>query len=467
MTPFLIALFGMMAFAGILDVWDRDLNSEDQLKENDDSPQAPGNVYDVDIELKDSYFDFPGFDPTKDTLVLETRTLDLDFSLNESGDILSVFYGDAVTQLSALWGSDGIGDSVVIRHIVSGDDGESTVDYLLKMSGEVNAGSNPVFVEFDDPVSQLSLVGFHGVLNLGDDVNSLELLGDFVLQSAPLSLEGDHPELGTAPELNLQGGDNEDLIRVIDLQGNVDLGDGNDSLEIQGGQIQVNLGEGDDRLDGESSNSANDVVVGLGGSGNDSVSGSSGNDYLDGGRDHDTVSGLTGDDTIIGGTGSDRLYGGFGHDTLVGSRGAQFLPPRSQTTFEDFSDRAGDSMFGGAGNDVLIMDQYDTAFGGMGGDDFTIYYDPAKARSAEIVDFDHTADSLKIVMKLSDELLIAWDGHRLDDGAFEITTRVEWSLIDASKSKYMLQVGGYDVAEVISDVPPAIGSVSIVGYAAI
>lgn len=464
MISILMALVGMVALAGIFDAWDHDPSSEDHSNETDDSPGAPRHVYQVEVGLKDNSFDLPDFDPVVDIVVLETRTLDLDFSLDESGDVLSVFYGDAVTQLSASWGSGGVGDSVIVRHIVGDGDNESSVDYLLKLSGDVGPGSDPVFVEIGDQVSQLSLTEFHGILNLGDENNSLELQGNFLSTGQAFNLDGDRPELGAVPELFLQGGDNNDLVRFIDLRGDVSLGQGDDSFEMSGGEAQVYMGDGNDHLDASSAQSANDAVVGLGGTGNDTMSGSSGNDYLDGGQDDDTVSGLNGDDTIVGGTAADLLYGGSGNDTLVGSRDTQFLPPGSQKTFEDLSDRAGDTMFGGSGDDIISMDQYDTASGGTGSDDFTVYYDPTKEGPAKIDDFDHLADSLRVVVKLNDELMREWNGCRLDDGAFNITAKVEWSLIDASKSTYLLQFGGYDVAEVISEASPSVGSVAVFGY---
>lgn len=464
MGSILFALFGMAALAGILDLWDREPEPEDHSTETDGSSEVPGNVYQVSVGLKNDSFQFDNFDPEVDKVILETRSLDLDFSLDQTGGVLSVFYGDAVTELSAPWGVDGVGNSIVIRHIIGEGDNESAVDYLLKISDEVDTGSEPTFVEIDDSVVQLSVPRFHGVLNLGDNTNRLYLDGDFLSYSEVLNLCGDSAALGTVPDLNVYGGDGNDMVQFSDLHGSVSLGQGDDQFEMIGGQAQVDLGDGDDHLDGSLSQSLNDILVGLGGSGNDDMSGTSGHDYIDGGQDEDLLIGLGGEDRIVGGTADDSLYGGSGNDALISGRDVVFLPPGSQTTFEDFSDGAADNMYGGGGDDILVMDQFDTAYGGAGSDDFTVYYDPTREGLAAIDDFDHTTDSLKVVVKLSDELLNLWNGHRLDDGTFEVTPRVEWSLVDASTSRYMLQVGGYSIVEVISAAPPLIGSVSVLGY---
>jgi Ca2+-binding RTX toxin-like protein len=464
MGSILVALFGMAALASILDFWDRETDPEDYSTEIDNSSEVSGNVFEVSVGLKNESFELGNFDPEVDKVILETRTLDLDFSLDQTGGVLSVFYGDTVTLLSAPWGVDGIGNSVVVRHIVGEGDNESAVDYSLKISDEVDTGSEPAFVEIDDSVVHLSVSRFHGVLNLGDDNNWLYLDGDFLSYNEVLNLYGDGAVLGTVPDFNVNGGDGNDVIQFSNLRGSVSLGQGADQFEMIGGQAQVDLGDGDDLLDSSSSQSINDMVVGSGGSGNDDMSGTSGHDYIDGGRDEDLLFGLGGEDRIVGGTAGDSLYGGSGNDVLISGRDVVFLPPGSQTTFEDFSDGAADNVFGGAGDDILVMDQFDTACGGSGSDDFTVYYDPTKEGPAGIDDFDHTTDSLKVVVKLSDELLNLWNGHRLDDGTFEVTPRVEWSLVDASTSKYMLQVGGYNVVEVISVAPPAIGSVLVLGY---
>ena len=71
------------------------------------------------------------------------------------------------------------------------------------------------------------------------------------------------------------------------------------------------------------------------GRGNDNATGAAGNDSLRGEDGNDTLSGLDGTDSLDGGIGSDQLFGGNGNDTLLGS--------------------TGDSLFGGAGDDLISI----------------------------------------------------------------------------------------------------------------
>ncbi|HEX8308279.1 MAG TPA: M10 family metallopeptidase C-terminal domain-containing protein [Allosphingosinicella sp.] len=104
----------------------------------------------------------------------------------------------------------------------------------------------------------------------------------------------------------------------------------------------------------------NDVVVILGGSGNDTLTGTSGADYIDannrpgnltvadtdtlnGGAGNDTLFGRFGNDTLNGGTGADSLDGGDGNDTLNGGADNDSLAGGAGS----------DSMNGGSGNDSI------------------------------------------------------------------------------------------------------------------
>jgi hypothetical protein len=75
-------------------------------------------------------------------------------------------------------------------------------------------------------------------------------------------------------------------------------------------------GSGNDSITG--STAANDLD---GGTGNDSISGGSGNDAVDGGIGNDSLVGGVGDDVIDGGTGNDTISGEIGNDTLDGESG--------------------------------------------------------------------------------------------------------------------------------------------------
>ncbi|MFL6843435.1 MAG: M10 family metallopeptidase C-terminal domain-containing protein [Allosphingosinicella sp.] len=97
----------------------------------------------------------------------------------------------------------------------------------------------------------------------------------------------------------------------------------------------------------------NDLVVILGGSGNDTLTGTSTADYIDannrpghlGDADSDTLNGAAGDDFLFGRAGDDILNGGADNDTLDGGAGNDTLNGGS----------GNDSIDGGSGIDTAIV----------------------------------------------------------------------------------------------------------------
>ena len=81
---------------------------------------------------------------------------------------------------------------------------------------------------------------------------------------------------------------------------------------------------------------ANDLVVVLGGSGNDTLTGTAGADVIDG-NNSPTAPNAADSDTLNGGGGNDQLLGRGGDDTLDGGTGD-------------------DAMTGGTGNDIYVVD---------------------------------------------------------------------------------------------------------------
>jgi Ca2+-binding RTX toxin-like protein len=112
---------------------------------------------------------------------------------------------------------------------------------------------------------------------------------------------------------------------------------------------------------------ANDTVVILTGSGNDTVIGTSGADYIDGNNhptqgataDVDTLSGMGGNDVIFGRAGNDVLNGGADNDTLDGGDGNDQL----------YGESGIDSLIGGEGNDTLDGGTGADIMNGGNGDD--------------------------------------------------------------------------------------------------
>jgi Ca2+-binding RTX toxin-like protein len=138
-------------------------------------------------------------------------------------------------------------------------------------------------------------------------------------------------------------------------------------------------GSGDDTLSGSAAD--NNIV---GGPGNDTIQGDSGNDTLDGQGGNDTVLGGDGNDTVDGGPGNDVLSGGRGADTIDGGDGTDTGDYSTATTpvfaandgaANDGESGEGDNVsnvegfIGGSSNDVLVGSGVGGTLAGGPGDD--------------------------------------------------------------------------------------------------
>lgn len=135
---------------------------------------------------------------------------------------------------------------------------------------------------------------------------------------------------------------------------------GNDTIRATGtfnvNQVQLDGGDG------------NDLIVGS--SGNDLLFGRAGNDTLQGLGGRDEIYGGDGDDTLQGGLGSDALYGEAGQDTLLGDEDSDALfGGAGDDTLDAGVGVFGDVMHGDDGNDTLRGgDGLDILFGDDGAD---------------------------------------------------------------------------------------------------
>ncbi len=138
-----------------------------------------------------------------------------------------------------------------------------------------------------------------------------------------------------------------------------------------------------------------------GGAGDDALLGGVGDDLLQGNGGADTLDGEGGDDILEGGAGTDLLYGGEGSDVVIGiqrpdgatvvSGGEQILPAT------DVVDP--DTLFGGAGEDLMILGRGDTAFGGGGEDNFTVgTWMTASTDTGIIADFEPTGEEILVLL---------------------------------------------------------------------
>ena len=99
------------------------------------------------------------------------------------------------------------------------------------------------------------------------------------------------------------------------------------------------------------------------------INGTAGPDSLVGGTDNDQIFGNDGDDTLLGGGASDVLVGGAGLDRLIGGFGDDLIFSGSGKGVlgSPMNDsEAGDTLEGGAGNDTLVAGAGDSVNGGAG-----------------------------------------------------------------------------------------------------
>ena len=133
-------------------------------------------------------------------------------------------------------------------------------------------------------------------------------------------------------EVELKGGDGNDLIDVKDVKAE-------DFTQLSDGKVELKGGDGNDVLKGSE---FGDKI--LGEAGNDSVVGGAGDDLLIGSTGNDFIQGGVGADNVIGGDGNDYLYGDGDEDQISGDAGNDILG----------GGLSADALSGGDGNDYFV-----------------------------------------------------------------------------------------------------------------
>jgi Ca2+-binding RTX toxin-like protein len=120
-------------------------------------------------------------------------------------------------------------------------------------------------------------------------------------------------------------------------------------------------------------------VFGTPPSSGNTITGTAGDDSLAGTSGDDTIDGLGGDDTINGAGGQDSLIGGAGNDSIVGgtpdfqgNAGDHYVGGDGNDTMDGFQSRGSpdaDTMDGGLGDDLYIVDRTDDVLTDAGGTD--------------------------------------------------------------------------------------------------
>jgi len=184
-------------------------------------------------------------------------------------------------------------------------------------------------------------------MNVGDEYNFRNLAEDVVFDAGAAT--GTVTPVGTGNDVVvILGGSGNDTLTGTSGADYIDANNRPGNLTVADNDT-LSGGGGDDILLGRY---GNDTLSG--GTGNDMLDGGDGNDSLDGGDDTDTLVGGQGNDTLAGGAGTDNLSGGDGDDSLDGGADNDTLTAGIGT--DTLTGGAGDdSLDGGAGTDTAIV----------------------------------------------------------------------------------------------------------------
>lgn len=302
----------------------------------------------------------------------------------EGGDDTLIFTGSAVATAALIAGGDGV-DTAILR-------GDSASIDLASGTGTVGATSVSIYTT-ENVTLEGAGAGTRTVLGNGA-ANRLSAVGaafGVVFEGR----SGDDTLLGGTAADRLDGGDGDDFLRGGAGNDTLIGGAGTDLADYSGaaGAVTASLTLGGASNDGDGGVDGFSGIENLIGSAfGDSLTGSGGANVLSGGAGNDTLLGLAGDDIILSGQGNDVLDGGSGVDLLDYSGAASGVRVQLNTgtasndgdggsdtiagfenltgsTFGDLlvGDGAANIIRGGLGSDTLIAGAgNDTLYGGSG-----------------------------------------------------------------------------------------------------
>lgn len=277
---------------------------------------------------------------------------------------------------------------------VAGDG--TTLQMLIDESSDLDVGLDWLGDQMGD-VDETLVATDIDVLSLPDD--GVEGTGEGLLAD----WDGT-PIIVTEGALHVvDGGAGDDVLAAGDEAAYLFGGDGDDVLRAGEGAAALFGGAGSDVLSSDTTGAFLD-----GGEGDDVIAGGAGDDVIFGGAHATENADLQDNDMIDGGAGNDRISGGYGADVLLGGDGDDVINHLGHVgeevswerhSFDWHLDGASDHLDGGTGNDVLIMDRFDSASGGEGIDTFWVYFDMNGAEGfADVQDFETGVDFLRVTL---------------------------------------------------------------------
>ncbi|QUJ77851.1 hypothetical protein KDD17_07930 [Sulfitobacter albidus] len=241
------------------------------------------------------------------------------------------------------------------------------------------------------------------------------LLGLLPLGLLAFAVDGGSDDDETSVEIN--GTDDDDRISGEVGSDFLDGEAGDDVLNGRAGNDTIFGRDGDDVLQGED---GDDMLCS--GDGDDIISGNRGFDFIEGQEGDDFVSGDYGADTLFGNEGNDTIVGGRGTDDVAGNQGDDLLfsgiinglplsldeleELRDGGSLEDLNggieirdDRFGGRMFGGGGDDDIVIGSGDTVMGGNGDDTFHILSEQTEENFGALInDFTDGEDAITVIV---------------------------------------------------------------------
>ena len=252
--------------------------------------------------------------------------------------------------------------------------------------------------------------------------------------------------------VTLEGSEQDDVFSGDEGDDFIDGQAGDDIMNGRAGDDTIFGREGEDVLQGEDGDdmlcSGDDDDVVTGNRGHDLIEGQGGDDFVSGDYGWDTVRGDEGNDTVVGGRGGDVVNGGDGDDLVFGGiiEGVplnleELEALRDGTSLSDINggielrdDSLGNTVWGGAGADNLVLGSGDVADGNSGADTYHIMSEQVDAENggaATISSFIADEDSITIIVddtETEEEVSVTDDGDdsviRLGD---TVLARVEGS----------------------------------------
>ncbi|WP_298857181.1 calcium-binding protein [uncultured Sulfitobacter sp.] len=226
---------------------------------------------------------------------------------------------------------------------------------------------------------------------------------------------GDDEE--TLDEVTLEGTEEADRLEGDQGRDFIDGLEGDDVMNGRAGDDIIFGREGEDVLQGEDgddmlcSGDGDDIVTGN--RGQDLIEGQEGDDFVSGDYGWDTVRGDEGDDTVLGGRGFDIVGGGFGDDLVFGGiiQGVplnleELTELRDGGSLADINgginmrdDSLGNELYGGFGDDNLVLGSGDIADGNEGDDTFHVMSEQIGENGAAVINnYSVSEDAITIIV---------------------------------------------------------------------